>query len=204
MTVAALYPSRSIHTTRRSLSRSTMTIKSVLVQSVLLSLLFMLTTTTTMLVAAETSQHDNMDKERSYSKPWYARKIVLGGMEWPFTPVSVIGFFLIIYNVVRILTYAHSANASHILLTTDDAKTTLSKLKAEIGNDGDKFAKAAKDLSKCPSSRNGGNLGKFRQGDMAPPFDRAVFDKDNDIQTTLGPIQTSFGWHLIYVHSRKM
>ena len=113
-----------------------------------------------MLVAAETSQHDNMDKERSYSKPWYARKIVLGGMEWPFTPVSVIGFFLIIYNVVRILTYAHSANASHILLTTDDAKTTLSKLKAEIGNDGDKFAKAAKDLSKCPSSRNGGNFGR--------------------------------------------
>jgi hypothetical protein len=40
----------------------------------------------------------------------------------------------------------------------------------------------------------GGNLGKFHPGDTAPPFDQAVFNQQNLINTTIGPIETSFGY----------
>ncbi|WP_253251317.1 peptidylprolyl isomerase, partial [Klebsiella pneumoniae] len=37
------------------------------------------------------------------------------------------------------------------------------------------FDHLAKRYSKCPSGRNGGDLGEFQQGAMVGPFDQAVF-----------------------------
>eukprot|EP00540_Astrosyne_radiata_P023691 CAMPEP_0116826110 /NCGR_PEP_ID=MMETSP0418-20121206/2346_1 /TAXON_ID=1158023 /ORGANISM="Astrosyne radiata, Strain 13vi08-1A" /LENGTH=108 /DNA_ID=CAMNT_0004454707 /DNA_START=205 /DNA_END=531 /DNA_ORIENTATION=+ len=104
----------------------------------------------------------------------------------------------------NILTSSSSAEASHILLTTKDAKKELEKAKKEIGNDAKKFAQYAEKHSKCPSAKQGGSLGRFRKGDMAPPFDKAVFDPSNPLNTTIGPVQTTFGHHLIYIQSRKL
>src|SRR5262245_13582942 len=39
------------------------------------------------------------------------------------------------------------------------------------------FAERARELSNCPSGAQGGSLGQFGRGEMAPEFDRAVFGK---------------------------
>ncbi|HEX9023378.1 MAG TPA: peptidylprolyl isomerase, partial [Geobacteraceae bacterium] len=73
--------------------------------------------------------------------------------------------------------------------------------KAEI-EDGADFAEVAMRKSRCPSSRmRGGDLGAFRQGDMVPEFDEAVFSND-ELNKLLGPVRTEFGYHLIEVTSR--
>ena len=38
---------------------------------------------------------------------------------------------------------------------------------------------------------------------MVPPFDKVVFDPNTKVKTVLGPVQTQFGWHLIYIEDRK-
>ena len=36
-----------------------------------------------------------------------------------------------------------------------------------------------------------------------PPFDKAVFEKENKVGSCIGPIQTQFGWHLIWIEDRN-
>jgi peptidyl-prolyl cis-trans isomerase C len=63
----------------------------------------------------------------------------------------------------------------------------------------------AKQHSKCPSGKSaGGKLGTFRPGEMVPPFNKAVFDKENKVGECIGPIQTNFGWHLIWIEDRNL
>jgi peptidyl-prolyl cis-trans isomerase SurA len=65
---------------------------------------------------------------------------------------------------------------------------------------GEDFASLAKELSEGPSGKNGGALGVFGRGEMVPEFERAAFlAKPGEI---VGPVRTSFGWHLIYVEER--
>ncbi|MCW2484208.1 peptidylprolyl isomerase, partial [Candidatus Symbiopectobacterium sp. NZEC135] len=45
------------------------------------------------------------------------------------------------------------------------------------------------------------NLGEFRQGDMVPPFDKAVFSCD--LLKPFGPVKTQFGYHIIKVLYRN-
>ncbi|KAL7473162.1 hypothetical protein ACHAXS_013557 [Conticribra weissflogii] len=97
-----------------------------------------------------------------------------------------------------------TAAASHILMDGNDAKSKLETLKKEIGNDYNKFAACAAKYSKCPSGKSGGKLGTFRPGNMVPPFDKAIFDKENRVGETIGPIQTNFGWHLIWIEERNL
>ena len=88
------------------------------------------------------------------------------------------------------------ATARHILVDTEDR---CKELKAEIEG-GKDFAEAAKENSSCPSSRNGGDLGKFGPGQMVPEFDKAVFS--GDVGVVYGPIKTQFGYHLLEVTAR--
>jgi peptidyl-prolyl cis-trans isomerase C len=88
------------------------------------------------------------------------------------------------------------AEARHILV---DTEAECQKLKDEIAN-GAKFETVAQAHSKCPSSRDGGNLGEFGPGQMVPEFDKAVFS--SDVGEVVGPIQTQFGWHLLEVTKR--
>jgi peptidyl-prolyl cis-trans isomerase C len=90
-------------------------------------------------------------------------------------------------------------------MTGPNAKQKLEQMRdEEIQNSATKFASCAKQHSACPSKGNGGNLGRFEQGAMAPPFDRAVFDKDQPLEKTIGPVETQFGWHLIYINKRQI
>ena len=81
--------------------------------------------------------------------------------------------------------------ASHILVAT---KEEAENLLLDIEN-GVSFEDLAKDYSKCPSGRDGGDLRWFGKGMMVKPFEDAAFAlKEGEISA---PVETQFGWHLI-------
>jgi peptidyl-prolyl cis-trans isomerase C len=88
------------------------------------------------------------------------------------------------------------ARARHILVAT---KAECEALKKEIEGGAD-FAEVAKKHSKCPSSRQGGDLGEFGPGEMVPEFDKVVFS--GELSKAHGPVRTQFGFHLIEIISR--
>ena len=101
--------------------------------------------------------------------------------------------------------WGKKATASHILFKPsqfdeDAAKAKLTEMKAEIGDDPEKFAAAAKEWSGCQSSKDGGNLGEFGPGMMVKNFDDVCFNEK--VGVVHGPISTQFGEHLILITSR--
>lgn len=110
-----------------------------------------------------------------------------------------------------------TATASHILLKGPNADDQCERIKGDIykkaigrgdpsaGVDSSKlvkaFAAAAKSKSTCPSSKKGGALGSFGQGQMVPEFDAVAFKKDVGI--IHGPVKTNFGSHLILITKRE-
>ncbi|MEW5755004.1 MAG: peptidylprolyl isomerase [Pseudomonadota bacterium] len=88
------------------------------------------------------------------------------------------------------------ASARHILV---ESKQQCEDLKKQIEAGAD-FAAIAKQYSRCPSGKRGGELGEFGRGQMVPEFDKVVFSAPiNQVQ---GPVQTQFGYHLLEVTSR--
>ncbi|MBF0499847.1 MAG: peptidyl-prolyl cis-trans isomerase [Candidatus Riflebacteria bacterium] len=88
-------------------------------------------------------------------------------------------------------------HAHHILVETEEkAKEILAKLEKN-----EKFEDLAKAESKCPSAKEGGDLGSFGEGQMVPEFDQAV--QAAEINKIVGPVKTKFGYHLIRVDERK-
>ena len=88
------------------------------------------------------------------------------------------------------------ATARHILVETEEA---CEDLKSRIA-DGADFGELAREHSKCPSGKQGGNLGSFGRGAMVPEFDQVVFSAP--IGEVQGPVRTAFGYHLLEVTSR--
>jgi peptidyl-prolyl cis-trans isomerase C len=88
------------------------------------------------------------------------------------------------------------ARARHILVDSEELCQDL-KSKIESGAD---FADVAKQHSKCPSGRDGGELGEFGPGQMVREFDEVVFKKE--VGKTHGPVKTQFGYHLVEITSR--
>ncbi|WP_298774310.1 peptidylprolyl isomerase [uncultured Shewanella sp.] len=87
---------------------------------------------------------------------------------------------------------ARTASALHILVKhKEQAEDIMKKLEK-----GAKFHVLAKKYSTCPSGKKGGDLGEFRQGQMVPQFDKAVF-KGEILVPQL--VKTKFGWHVIKV-----
>ncbi len=88
------------------------------------------------------------------------------------------------------------AKARHILVPTQEQCDNLKK-QIEGGAD---FAAIAREHSKCPSGKQGGDLGEFGPGQMVKEFDEVVFR--DEVGRTHGPIRTDFGFHLIEIISR--
>lgn len=93
--------------------------------------------------------------------------------------------------------------ARHILLKVDDNRTAaqaeaeLEQVKARVAA-GEDFAKLASELSEDPGSKTrGGDLGYFGRGRMIAEFEQAAFDAAPN--SVVGPVKTSFGYHLIQV-----
>jgi len=88
--------------------------------------------------------------------------------------------------------------ASHILVSS---KEDAEKIRQDIVDGKTDFASAAKEYSKCPSGKNGGDLGYFGKGMMVPEFEQAAFTmKVGDISE---PVKTQFGWHLIELTAQR-
>ena len=83
--------------------------------------------------------------------------------------------------------------ASHILVPTESDAI---KIKSQIKTFDD-FKYYAKMYSSCPSGKEGGDLGCFGKGRMVKPFEDAVFN--GEIGEVSDPIQTQFGYHLIWI-----
>jgi len=123
----------------------------------------------------------------------------------PFT-ILVVG--LAVANIWSWLAYHLSGTwveASHILVKDTGPKTlkALNGLRDQLGKDAKLFGLTAKQYSQCPSAEQNGDLGRFAPGVMAPPFDKACFDPATPVGETIGPVQTQFGYHLIYLRKRK-
>lgn len=68
---------------------------------------------------------------------------------------------------------------------------------------GEKFNDLAKEYSEDPSVKtNNGDLGYFERGAMVKPFSDAAFSAQ--IGDLTGPVETSFGMHLIHVEDKKV
>ncbi|MCA8966153.1 MAG: peptidylprolyl isomerase [Planctomycetes bacterium] len=89
------------------------------------------------------------------------------------------------------------ASARHILV---DNEADCEKLKTDIEG-GASFADVAREHSRCPSGRRGGDLGEFRPGQMVREFDEVVFSAE--VGKVHGPVQTQFGYHLIEITARE-
>ncbi|KAL7580740.1 hypothetical protein ACA910_001024 [Epithemia clementina (nom. ined.)] len=161
-------------------------------------------------------------QRHNQAKAWHLRKIELwnGKIKLPVSPVTLMVLFFSLYYLYTSLFGGSSSGsgssrnkkkvyceASHILIM-DHSKATKEKLldyQRTIQSNVELFAKHAQKYSACPSGKStGGNLGKFGLGEMAPPFEKLCFDPNTPMQTTVGPVQTNFGWHLIYIHSRQL
>ena len=88
--------------------------------------------------------------------------------------------------------------ASHILVETEqEARDLLVML-----DDGADFGGLATEHSTGPSGPRGGDLGWFGKGQMVTPFENAVMGMDAGTYT--GPVQTQFGYHLIFLNDRRV
>ncbi len=160
---------------------------------------------TSIIIVACAVCHRSHYSAKLAAKPFYLRDIQIGDITLPITPVTAIIMFISLVLVLRGSRGSKSTvTASHILLDGEKAKDKLNAMKNEIKQDYNKFMALAKQHSKCPSGKSGGKLGVFRPGQMVPPFDKAVFDKHNEVGRCVGPIQTNFGWHLIWIEDRHL
>ncbi|WP_245216736.1 peptidylprolyl isomerase [Neoroseomonas nitratireducens] len=88
--------------------------------------------------------------------------------------------------------------ARHILVPTEtEARAALAEIRG-----GADFMAVAQRRSTGPGSREGGDLGFFRRGDMVPEFAEAAFALQAG-QVSENPVRSPFGWHVIKVEERR-
>jgi peptidyl-prolyl cis-trans isomerase C len=80
-----------------------------------------------------------------------------------------------------------------------DSEAACLELKTKIEGGAD-FADLAREHSRCPSGKQGGDLGEFGPGQMVPEFDTVVFNEE--VGRAHGPVKTQFGFHLVEITSR--
>ena len=82
-------------------------------------------------------------------------------------------------------------HCAHILVKSEsEAKAVLERLKK-----GEKFGNVAKQVSRCPSGKKGGDLGTFTRGKMVKEFENAAFKLQKG--EVSGVVKTQFGFHII-------
>ena len=99
------------------------------------------------------------------------------------------------------------AEARHILFAVTPGtpvqalRARAERTLAELAADPARFAERARELSNCPSGAQGGNLGQFGRGTMAPEFERAVFGI-SAIGVLPQLVTSRYGFHIVEVVRR--
>lgn len=89
--------------------------------------------------------------------------------------------------------------ARHILLNTEaEARKVIEDLRQ-----GADFSTLARELSKDPDGKNGGDLGFFRREQVWPAFGDLAFSLAPG-QIANNPIRNEFGWHVVKVEERRL
>mmetsp|Transcript_21513 Transcript_21513/g.50153 ORF Transcript_21513/g.50153 Transcript_21513/m.50153 type:complete len:250 (-) Transcript_21513:48-797(-) len=99
-----------------------------------------------------------------------------------------------------------TAKVSHILVESqEEASEIMKELKAEkTPVTLEKFQEVAKEKSTCQSAKSGGDLGKVTEGLMDKDFEKLCFDKETALGEPVGPVETKYGHHLVWIEERKM
>ncbi len=88
-------------------------------------------------------------------------------------------------------------HARHILVPTEsEAREALAEIRG-----GADFSAVAQRRSTGPGTREGGDLGFFKRGDMVPEFAEAAFALQPGQVSE--PVRSPFGWHIIKVEERR-
>ncbi len=90
-------------------------------------------------------------------------------------------------------------HARHILVATE---AEANKIIAQL-NQGADFATLAKQYSKDPDAKRGGDLGFFGRNQVLPGFGEAAFALQPG-QVADKPVHNEFGWHVVMVEERRM
>lgn len=89
---------------------------------------------------------------------------------------------------------------SHILVQhqyeAEDLLRKISEDKAKEAGLPQTFAHLAKQFSKCPSSKSGGDLGKIALSRLVPEFSEVA--QTLEVGEMSGIVKTQFGYHLIF------
>lgn len=140
-----------------------------------------------------------------------------GNLEIKEFPKRILGFARLISktDTAREKAIPEEAGAQHILFAypgatragedvkytdKETAKAEAEKVLEQLKTEGtEKFTELAKEYSTEPAAQtSGGNLGSFGRGQMAPPFEEAVFAK-TDLGLIQTLVETDFGYHIIEV-----
>ncbi|MFI5449499.1 MAG: peptidylprolyl isomerase [Candidatus Bathyarchaeia archaeon] len=85
----------------------------------------------------------------------------------------------------------NEVHCAHILVKTEkEAQTVVDRL-----NKREKFSNVAKEVSLCPSRKNGGDLGTFTRGKMVKEFEQAAFVLEKGQTSPI--VKTQFGYHIV-------
>jgi peptidyl-prolyl cis-trans isomerase D len=104
-------------------------------------------------------------------------------------------------------TRPEEVHARHVLVRVDDerdaaaARARIAEARAKLAR-GTSFEAVAEEYSDDPGSKSrGGDLGFFGRGQMVPAFEEAAFGAAPG--ELVGPVETSFGLHLIQVVEKR-
>ena len=95
---------------------------------------------------------------------------------------------------------AHEPTAEELAEAKAKAKEKAHELLEEIKQGAD-FDKLAAENSKCPSAKDGGDLGFFGRGQMAEEFEQAAFGLE--VGQISDIVETQFGFHIIKVEEHR-
>jgi len=106
------------------------------------------------------------------------------------------------YENIEKITQPASVKVRHILVTREEEAMEIIKKLKKSKDLKSTFIKLAKSESTGPSATNGGELDWFVYEQMVPEFSEAAFALIKGT-ITLKPIQTQFGYHVIYLEDKK-